>query len=228
VCSCLATETLSIRSVAERSVWAGLSFLTLIVFSFFFCLCCCYVCMYEVVHLVATVAVTALQTVPLFLNRSIMILEYTVHWVRCKKVIWSIRTITISCLRTSLLIREHLLVWTAASLISNLSLLDHQKYSVEIYRVFELWRISGYESHYYFENTHLANRTVFINFSNFDLYHNQLQYTGCFDLETSWLWISLLFRENASTQGCLLLAIQLLIYSIASRNIQDVLIVKDL
>jgi len=35
--------------------------------------------MYEVVHLVATVAVTALQTVPLFLNRSIMIFEYTVH-----------------------------------------------------------------------------------------------------------------------------------------------------
>jgi len=92
----------------------------------FFCLCCCYVRMYEVVHLVATVAVTALQTVPLFLNRSIMIFEYTVHWVRCKKVIWSIRTITISCPRTSLLIREHLLVSTAASLISNLSLLDHQ------------------------------------------------------------------------------------------------------
>jgi len=79
-----------------------------------------------VVHLVVTVSVTALQSAPLFLNRSIMIFEYTVHWVRCKKVIWSIRTITISCPRASLLIREHLLVWTAASLISNLSLLDHQ------------------------------------------------------------------------------------------------------
>jgi len=36
-------------------------------------------CMYEVVHLVATVALTALQTVALFINRSILIFEYTVH-----------------------------------------------------------------------------------------------------------------------------------------------------
>jgi hypothetical protein len=35
--------------------------------------------MYEVVHLVTAVVKTAVQTVPLFLNRSIMILEYTVH-----------------------------------------------------------------------------------------------------------------------------------------------------
>jgi len=35
--------------------------------------------MYEVVHLVAIVAVTALETAPLFLNRSIMTFEYTVH-----------------------------------------------------------------------------------------------------------------------------------------------------
>jgi len=36
-------------------------------------------CTYEVVHLVAIVAVTALETVLLFLNRSITIFEYTVH-----------------------------------------------------------------------------------------------------------------------------------------------------
>jgi hypothetical protein len=35
-------------------------------------------------------------------------------------------------------------------------------------------------------------------------------------------------KKNASTQGCLLLAIQLLICSISSLNVQGVFIVKDL
>jgi len=125
VCSCLATETLLFDLSPYVASEPCCHFRTLSFPVFFFLLLFLFLLplrMYGVVHLVATVALTALQTVLLFLNRSIMIFEYMVHWVRCKKVIWSIRTITISCPRTPLLIGEHLLVWTATSLISTLSL----------------------------------------------------------------------------------------------------------